>query len=138
MSVVRELFSSHINLDQKSAVRRLALAYGHQRAGKNVQSEMLSHLRIAVRRGIIENNKGSYSLLCKSIDGYDRAFLKSQLIASLPRRWISREEAIQQFARWLGFRRTGKKIVELTRSLIIGGLRTGHIQKNAAGEIKRV
>ncbi len=84
MSVVRELFSSHSKLDQKSAVRGLALAFGHQRAGKNLQGEMLSHLRIAVRRGIIENDKGSYSLLCKSIDDYDRAFLKSQFIASLP------------------------------------------------------
>ena len=42
---------------------------------------------------------------------------------------IERDEAIRAFARWMGFRRTGRSIDETARSLINGLLREGRLER---------
>lgn len=138
MCQVRLLFQTCSELNRNAAIPELARVFGYQRVGKEIRDEMNRHLLTAVRRGIIENEKGTFHLFCRTIDEYDRDFLKKHFVASLPRRWITRKEAIQVFARSLGFQRAGKKISDGGQSLINGLLRTGRIEKNRTGEIKRV
>jgi hypothetical protein len=58
--------------------------------------------------GIIEIRDRCLVASTRSIDDYHRDFLKDQFLTSLEgRTWKEREEAILDFARWLGFHRTG-------------------------------
>jgi hypothetical protein len=95
-------------------------------------------LRAAVRRGVVERQGGSLKLLARSIDEYDRSFLKDQFLAALGgRRWTEREDAIRNLARWLGYRRTGPTIEETGRSLINGLLREGRLESQGT-QIRKV
>jgi hypothetical protein len=74
------------------------------------------------------------------LDQWDRAFLKTQFLATLNlngRIWLKRDEAIRDFARWLGYRRTGHLIEETTRSLINALLRDRSIEKDDQQWISR-
>jgi hypothetical protein len=95
-------------------------------------------LRAVVRRGVVERQGGSLKLLARSIDEYDRSFLKDQFMAALGgRRWTEREDAIRNLARWLGYRRTGPTIEETGRSLINGLLREGRLESQGT-QIRKV
>jgi hypothetical protein len=86
-------------------------------------------IRTAVRRGILDNTGGNLKIGAKSIEQYEREFLKDQFLASLGgSAWTEREDAIRAFARWLGFRRTGPAIDETARSLINGLIRAARIE----------
>jgi Type ISP C-terminal specificity domain/PLD-like domain len=68
-------------------------------------------------------------LFARTIEEYQRDFLKEQFLAALHgRQWIQREDAIRAFARWMGFRRTGPAIENMARSLINGLLREGSLE----------
>lgn len=136
--LVRQLFSDGQIMDRESAMRELATSLGHQRLGHRVRSQLLSGLRSAVRRGILQNVRGELSIHCRNINDYEFSFLKSQFLPSMGRTWITRKEAAQALARWLGFRRTGPVIEKAVRSLINGLLRSGSIEKEGAKWIRRV
>jgi hypothetical protein len=66
-----------------------------------------------------------------SLGDHGRDFLKDQFVASLRgRAWTGRDEAIRSFARWMGFRRTGPSIDEVSRSLINGLIRDGRLESD--------
>jgi hypothetical protein len=79
----------------------------------------------------LKNERGELSLLCRSIEEYERDFLKDQFLASLGRTWTERDEAAQGFARWLGFTRTGPAIKETVRSLINGLIRERRLESES-------
>jgi hypothetical protein len=108
MCVVRKVFSQGGGRDRETAIRDLARTMGFERTGSRIREECESMIRTAVRRGILTNGADGISLATHSIADYDRAFLKEQFLASLDgRTWHERENAIRNFARWLGFNRTG-------------------------------
>ena len=106
--LVRQLFSDGQLRDRESALRELAAGLGHQRLGHRVRSQLETGLRSAVRRGILQNLSGKLSIHCRNISDYEFSFLKTQFLPSMGRTWITRKEAAQSLARWLGFRRTGQ------------------------------
>ncbi len=127
---IRQLFSDGRSCDRATALRQLAQALGHQRLGPRIRKALSTDLRTAVRRRILQNERGKLSLNCRTIEDYDRSFLKAQFLASLARTWTSRDAATTAFARWLGFARTGPIITDTTRSLIRGLLREGRIESD--------
>lgn len=136
--LVRQLFGDGQIMDRETAMRELATSLGHRRLGHRVRSQLLSGLRSAVRRGILQNVRGKLSIHCRNITDYEFSFLKSQFLPSMGRTWITRKEAAQSLARWLGFRRTGPVIEKAVRSLINGLLRSGRIEKEGSEWIRRV
>jgi hypothetical protein len=127
MCVVREMFSDGRKRERETALRDLAQRLGYGRIGPKIRETLAGDLIAAVRRGVVENRGGELALLCRSIDDYEREFLKDQFLASLGRVWIEREEAGRAFARWLGFYRTGPNIQDTARSLINGLIREGRL-----------
>lgn len=113
-------------------MRDLARALGHARLGPRICETLATDLRAAVRRGILHNERGTMTLLSRSIEGYEREFLKTQFLAALGRKWMPRTEAAQAFARWLGFARTGATIATTAASLINGLLRERRIESDGA------
>jgi hypothetical protein len=109
-------------------LRHLAAALGYRRLGPHIREVLDSDLLTAVRRGILQNECGQLSLFCRSIEHYERDFLKDQFLASLGRIWTVREDAIEGFARFLGFARTGRVIEDTARSLINGLLRENRLE----------
>ncbi|MCX6854116.1 MAG: hypothetical protein NTV80_04330 [Verrucomicrobia bacterium] len=140
LAVIRDVFNSGAARDRETALREISQALGYGRIGSRLREILDRDLITAVRRGILQNEGGQLSLLCRSIEGYERGFLKEQFLAAINqngRVWIERDEATRLFARWLGFRRTGKIIDESARSLINGLLREGSLEKDGQSWIRR-
>jgi hypothetical protein len=137
MAVIRELFTAGGPRDRETALRDVARALGYQRLGKNVRELIDNDLRTAVRRGILDNAAGELSLLCRTIDQYERDHLIDMLLAAMGSGWWDREAAITQAARHLGFRRTGKKIAAAFKSAINAALRRGLLEKDGPHLIRR-
>ena len=127
---IRQLFSDSQPRDRDTALRDLARALGYGRLGPRIRDALATDLRAAVRRGILQNERGMMTLLCRSIEGYERDFLKTQFLAALGRTWTPRNAAVAAFARWLGFARTGPTIVATAHSLINGLLRERRIESD--------
>jgi hypothetical protein len=128
LAEVRLLFSDGQPRDRETALRDLADALGYERLGPRIRETLETDLLTAARRGIIENVRGDLSLFHRSIEQYERAFLKDQFLASLGRAWTDRDDASRAFARWLGFTRTGPTIHKTARSIINGLLRENRIE----------
>lgn|GEM_PF-1575076 len=140
LAVIRELFSTGSARDRDTALWEVAQALGYARVGSRIRDVLHRDLLTAVRRGILQNEGGELSLLCRSIEDYERDFLKEQFLAAIHqngRVWREREAAIRLFARWLGYRRTGKLIDATARSLINGLLREGSLEKDGQDRIRR-
>jgi hypothetical protein len=137
LAKIREVFGKGGTRDRETALREVAEALGYGRLGANIRETLETDLLTAVRRGILENEGGELSLCCRSIEEYERDFLKDQFAASMGRGWIEREEAARGFARWMGFRRTGEAITEVAQSLINGLLRDGRIEKDGPNVRRR-
>jgi hypothetical protein len=138
LAIIRQIFDDGFSGDREDTVRAIARELGYQRTGHRIQEILDNDLRTAVRRGILENSNGKLQLLARSITDYERHFLKKQFLAAIDRPWIHRDEAIQTFARWLGFRRTGPLIEETARSLINGLIREGRLESDGSELIRRV
>jgi hypothetical protein len=87
-------------------------------------------MRAAVRRGVIENDGGTVTICCRTIDDYDRTQLIAALLATMDGTWWSRDDAIVASSRYLGFQRTGRNIKAAFRSAINGGIRRGMIERD--------
>lgn len=128
---IRQLFSSGGGRSREVAIRELATQLGYERVGPRIRGELENAIRTAVRRGILLSQGEDLHIDCRSIDDYERDFLKTQFLASLEgRTWTDREEAIRGFARWIGFRRTGQNIEDAARSLISGLIRDGRLESD--------
>lgn len=136
LCVVRAIFSRRGPRDRETALHQLAAALGYARVGANIRETLASDLLSAARRGIIVNEHGELALLCRSIEDYDRDFLKDQFVASIGRTWTDREGAANALARWLGFARTGPSINATARSLINGLIRDRRLE-SADGRIRK-
>jgi hypothetical protein len=138
LAVIRQVFSDGEPRERESAIRDIAYALGYGRTGHVIEEVLRSDLTTAVRRGILENVRGELKLRTRNIEDYDRDFLKEQFLAAIGRTWIEREEAIRDFARWLGFLRTGSLIDETARSVINGLLRETRLEADGPDVIRRV
>lgn len=67
-------------------------------------------------------------IACRTINDYDREFLKDQMLTALGTAWWDRDEAIGATTRHLGFARTGSQIDEALRSCISGLLRQDRLE----------
>ena len=134
---IRQLFSDGKFRDRDTAMRDLARVLGYERLGPRIHEVLNTDLLTAVRRGVLKNNNAELSLAYRSIEDYERGFLRDQFLASLSRTWTDREDAIRVFARWLGFRRTGATIDETARSIINGLLREGKLESDVQKGIRR-
>jgi Type ISP C-terminal specificity domain len=134
---IRQLFGDGQERERETAIDALARELGYQRTGTRIHEELDNALRTAVRRGVLTSERGTVCLFARTIEQYDRDFLKEQFLASLlGRQWIEREDAVRAFARWMGFRRTGPAIEDTARSLINGLLREGRLESNGS-EIRK-
>ena len=136
--IIRQVFGDGQPRTRESAIRDVARALDYGRVGHRIQDVLHTNLVTAVRRGILENAGGELRLLFRSIADYDREFLKQQFLGAIGRSWIERDDAIQNFCRWLGFRRTGPVIEETTRSLINGLLRESRLEADGQNLIRRI
>jgi SOS-response transcriptional repressor LexA len=133
MCVIRQLFTTGGARDRETAIQQLKESLGYQRLGSRIREMLGNAIRTAVRRGILTNEANALSLRTRSIEDYDRDFLKNQFLASFEgRTWKEREEAIRGLARWLGFRRTGPTIDETARSLINGLIREDRLESSGS------
>ncbi len=130
---IRQLFGDGHKRDRETAIDALARELGYQRTEPQIHEELDNALRTAVRRRILASESGVICLFARTIEQYERDFLKEQFLASLQgRQWTVREDAVRSFARWLGFRRTGPAIEDAARSLINGLLREGRIESGGS------
>lgn len=133
--VIRQFFAEQGPMDRVAAITGLARHVGYGRTGSVIAERIGNSLRMAVRRGVLQNTDGLLTLGSRSLNDLDRDHLKAQFCASLGRQWVDRDDAIREFARWMGFRRTGSAIDETCRSLIRGLLREGRLE--AGGQFIR-
>jgi hypothetical protein len=130
---IRQLFSDGENRGQDAAIGALARDLGHQHPSNRIRENLDAALRIAVGRGILEDRHRSLRLAARNVGEYERNFLKEQFLASLSGRpWIGRDDAIRAFARWMGFRRTGRSIEDTARSLINGLVRERRLESDGS------
>jgi SOS-response transcriptional repressor LexA len=127
--IIRQHFGDGTTRERDAAIRELAGALGYERTGTRIRDTIDNALRTALRRGVLANTGEGLSPGPHRIDAYERDFLKEQFLASLEGRvWRERDDAIRDFARWMGFRRTGPVIDELARSLINGLIRESRLE----------
>lgn len=114
----------HDNPDQWTEAQQKKYA----RTGARIHQRLKTTLRVAVQRGILINEQGEYRLDARSIADYTQDECVAALLASLPRGWTAREDAIRAAARYLGFRRTGSAIHDTFKSAINGAIRRGLLE----------
>ena len=137
LAVIRQVFSDGQPRNRQDAIREVAQALGYGRVGHRINDVLQTDLLTAVRRGILDNVEDELILLARSIADYDRDLLKRQFLAAVGRSWIERDQAVQNFCRWMGFRRTGPIIDETARSLIQGLLRESRLEADGPNLIRR-
>jgi hypothetical protein len=138
MQVVRKVFGSGGPRDREQALRDVSQALGYARLGSSIRKTLETDLLTAVKRGILENERGQLRLLARSLADYDRNFLKQQFLAAMGRGWVEREEAIYRWVRWLGYGRTTEGMFDIGRSLINGLVRTGELEVEGRVRVRRV
>ena len=137
MAAFREVVSHGGARDRESTLRQVAQVLGFQRLGKNVRDFLEKELRIAVRRGIIQNAAGQLTLLCRSISEYTNDHLVSTLLTAIGNTWWLRADAIVAAARYLGFRRNGKNIQAAFKSAINAAIRRKLIERDGPEQIRK-
>jgi hypothetical protein len=128
MAAIRDVFKTGASLDPDTAITDIARVLGFRRTGARIHEELRSALRTAIRRHIINRDKGVISLECATIDDYNRDELIETLLAAMGTTWWDREDAIRAAAHRLGFRRTGSQIRKAFKSAINGAIRRGLLE----------
>jgi hypothetical protein len=118
------------SLPRDDLIRAAGRALGYARTSARLADALDDAIRRAVRRGIATSKRGALTLAARSIDGYQRDALKAQVLAVVraQRAWVPREDVPRLLARWLGFGRTGGRIVEAAESVLQGLVRAGELQ----------
>ena len=75
--------------------------------------------------------------MSRTIEGYDRAFLKRLLVTCIGTTWHAKAELPTLFARTLGFARTGAVIEETVWSLVASLLRSEEIETDGRADARR-
>ena len=132
MALIRELFSKRGPgpFYREELVVMMRDLYGLGALGKRIRKELSGDIRTAVRRGILDNAAGQYTILCGHIGRYKPRFLRAMLLAAIGRNWVHGIDAIRQAARYLGFRRVGSVIAKTLVSTINSALRRGELERN--------
>jgi len=128
MTAIRDVFKSGESVDPDAAIAAIARALGFRHTGARIHEELRSAVRTAIRRHIINRDKGVIALECATIDDYTRDELIGTLLAAMGTTWWDREDAIRAAAHRLGFRRTGSKIRKAFKSAINGAIRRGLLE----------
>lgn len=138
MLKVRQLFSGSEVRDPDDLATDLATALGYSTVTDDLEFQLNEALNIAVRRGILERREEGLAILARSIDDYERHFLKDQFVACQEDgSWVDREDSIRRMARWLGFKRTGPSIELMAKSVINGLIREGRVESKGS-QIRRL
>lgn len=137
LATVREVFAAGDRRNRDQAIRDVADAMGYRRLGSRIRETLSRDTQTAVRRGILDNSGGEYTLLCRSIDEYTRDHLIDMLIAAMGGTWQTRDDATTAAARHLGFRRTGRKIKSAFKSAINGAIRRGLLERDGPEYIRK-
>ena len=137
MCAIRAALASSGPLVRADLLRHTARQLGFARMGSRIQKALDDAVRRAVRRGIAENPQGQLSLVAKSIEGYDREFLKQQLLSVLAGPWSEKADVPVRFARHLGFARVGTKLDETVWSLMRSLVRAGLVEAQGRGAAAR-
>ena len=87
-------------------------------------------MRTAVRRGILQNEAGQYSLAACTAADYEGDHLIAAPASSINGAWTDRDEAIRATARHLGHRRAGPAFQQALRSAINGAIRRQLLESN--------
>ena len=124
-------------LTRPDLIRATARELGFARTSPRLSEVLEAAIRRAVRRGIAENNGGELTLLARTIEGYDRDFLKQLLLGVIAGPWCDRAEVPVRFARVLGFARTGPKIGETVWASMRALLRSGQAEVEGRGAVAR-
>jgi hypothetical protein len=128
---IRALFADGIPRSRDLAMRDLAHAIGHRRLGARIEDRMHGALIMAVRRRILENTGNTLRLLTRAIGDYEREELQTLFLAALSgRAWTDQDDAIQAFARGLGFRRTGPAITDAAEATIRTLIRQDRLERD--------
>ena len=131
MCAIRHAFASSGAVDRPVAIETVARELDRGQLTPAIHQELDDAIRRAVRRGVLTSEHGRIAPGPSFLGDHDRDFLKDQFIASLRgHAWAEREDAIRAFARWMGFRRTGPSIDEVSRSLINGLIRDGRLESD--------
>lgn len=115
-------------MERAAAIPAIARQLGYQRTGDKIYAALDTALAVAVKRGVVENERGTLAINCRTINDYPRELLVQSLLASMGRAWIERDEAMKAAARHLGFRRTGSAIRSTFKSVINGAIRRGLLE----------
>ena len=130
IAAIRQVFSSGNQLDRDTAIREVSHTLGFQRTGTRIAQSIDSALIAAVKRSVIQNQRGLLSIACRNIGDYSRDQLIEALLGARGYTWRDREEAMRAAARYLGFRRTGSAIRKAFKSAINGAIRRGLLERN--------
>ncbi|MBN1654573.1 MAG: restriction endonuclease subunit S [Deltaproteobacteria bacterium] len=129
MGCIREAFSTGGPRDRETAIRDIARAAGYTRVGDRVREVLDTDVLTAVRRGILNNERGQLSLLCRAIDEYEKDHLVDMLLATTGNSWSEQDDLIRATARHLGFRRTGAQIQDTIKNTIRTAILRGLIER---------
>ncbi|CAN5478777.1 hypothetical protein BH20ACI3_BH20ACI3_02160 [soil metagenome] len=66
--------------------------------------------------------------MLRTINDYSRDELVNALLKGMGKKWWTRDDAIRDAARRLGFRRTGRQIRDAFKSAINGAIRRGLLE----------
>ena len=137
MAAFRQVFTDGAERDRDEAIREVARALGYARTGSTIRDTLDGQMRAAVRRGIIYCDNSVYAIDCRHIDDYTRDDLIDYLLAAMGRIWWDRDVAVTAAARYLGFRRTGKKIQAAFKSVINAAIRRKLLERDGPHRIRR-
>ncbi len=124
-------------LPRPDLIRATARELGFARTSARLGEVLDTAIRRAVRRGIAENSTGELTLVARTIEGYDREFLKQHLLGVITGSWCDKAEVPVRFARVLGFARTGPKIEAVVESLLRACLRSRDIEAQGRGALRQ-
>lgn len=131
MCALRAVLTRSDPLTRDDLIRQTARKLGFAHLGAPIREVLDNAIRRAVRRGITVNTRGMLSLAIQSIEGYDRDFLKLELLKIASNTGQSQNEVTVQLARRIGFARVGPVIESTVLSLLRALVRQGEI--TAAG-----
>ena len=127
MCALRGVLAESGALASGDLIRQTARKLGFARTGAPLRAVLEKAMARAKQRGIAVEQDGLFSLEVRSIDGYDRDFLKRHLLGVVGRAWCDTAEVPPRFARALGFARTGSKIEETVWALMRALVRTKQV-----------
>jgi hypothetical protein len=133
MCALRAVLAASSPLSRDELIRQSARRLGFARIGAPVQELLDKAIRQAVRRGIAANARGMLSLAARSIEDYERDFLKPQLLQLVAAAGLRRDEVTVRLARRLGFARVGPVIDSTVLSLLRALVRKGDMTAQGSG-----